>query len=463
MTPRRWRDRWNEPGGGRELLALAWPLIVSNSFFTLQIALDRALLSRHASETVGAAMPAVLLFWTPFALLQFTANYVSVFVSQYIGAGRPERVGPAVGQSLYFSVVAGVLFVALVVPLAGPVVALAGHTLALQANEAAYLRCLAFAAPPMLLTSAASSFFTGRGDSRTVLVINAVGFAVNGFFCVALIAGEWGFPAWGITGAGWASVIGSWAAALLALALMILPRYRAEFATDRAWRFEPELFRRLLQFGLPNGLMVALDGLAFLLFTILVGRLGPVPLAATSMTFTLNAVAFLPAMGLAQAVEVFVGRRLGENRPDIAQRTTLTGLVLVGGFMLLAAAAFVALPWVLLWPFANPSDPDWPAVSAEVVVLLRFVAVYSVFDSVNLVVSFALRGAGDTRFVAVAGFALAWPTMVLPTWVVVHLGGDVTVAWAFATLYICLLSGLFVWRFVQGKWKSMRVIEAAVV
>ncbi len=463
MIARRLRDRWTGPGGGQDVLALAWPLVVSNSFFTLQIALDRALLSRHASETVAAAMPAVLLFWTPFALLQFTANYVSVFVSQYVGAGRPHRVGPAVGQSLYFSVVAGAIFVAVVAPLAGLIVAWAGHSSALQGDEATYLRCLAFAAPPMLLTAAASSFFTGRGDSRTVLGINAVGFAVNGFLCTALIGGQWGFPAWGIAGAGWATVIGSGFAAVFALALMLRPRYRNEFATHLAWRFEPALFLRLLRFGLPNGLMMALDGLAFLLFTILIGRMGPVPLAATSVTFTLNAVLFLPAMGVAQAVEVLVGRRLGEDRPDLAERTTFTGLWCVGGYMLAGAAVFVCLPALLLWPFANANDPDWPAIAAEVVVLLRFVAVYSIFDSVNLVVSFALRGAGDTRFVAVAGFGLAWLTMVLPTWAITRAGGSVTTAWLFATLYICLLAGVFVWRFAQGKWKSMRVIETVAV
>jgi MATE family multidrug resistance protein len=460
MPTLRLRDRWNAPGGGRELLALAWPLVVSNSFFTLQIALDRALLSRHASETVAAAMPAVLLFWTPFALVQFTANYVSVFVSQYVGAGRPHRVGPAVGQSLYFSVIAGAIFVAVVAPFAGDIVGWAGHSEALQADEATYLRCLAFAAPPMLLTAAASSFFTGRGDSRTVLAINAVGFAVNGFLCAGLIGGQWGFPAWGIAGAGWATVAGSWFAAVFALALMLRPRYLAEFATHRVWIFEWALFLRLLRFGLPNGLMMALDGLAFLLFTILIGRMGPVPLAATSVTFTLNAIAFLPAMGVAQAVEVLVGRRLGEDRPELAQRTTLTGLWLVGGYMVAGAAVFVGLPGLLLWPFANASDPDWPAISAEVIVLLRLVALYSIFDSVNLVVSFALRGAGDTRFVALAGFGLAWVAMVLPTWAVTQSGGGVTTAWLFATLYICLLAGVFVWRFAQGKWKSMRVIEA---
>ena len=43
MTFRRWRDRWHGDGGARELLALAWPLIVANSFWNLQIALDRSL------------------------------------------------------------------------------------------------------------------------------------------------------------------------------------------------------------------------------------------------------------------------------------------------------------------------------------------------------------------------------------------------------------------------------------
>ena len=143
---------------------------------------------------------------------------------------------------------------------------------------------------------------------------------------------------------------------MFGLALMLRPRYRAEFATHLAWRFEPALFRRLLRFGIPNGIMVALDGLAFTLFTFLVGRLGPTELAATSVAFTLNAVAFLPAMGIAQAVEVLVGRRLGEDNPDVAERTTWTGVTLVSGYMALGAAAFVLLPGVLLLPFANPDE-----------------------------------------------------------------------------------------------------------
>ena len=146
-----WRDRWHGPGGGRELLALAWPLILSNSIWTLQIALDRILLGQNASADLAASLPAVMLFWTLISLFQHTANYATTFVAQYLGAGRPHRVGPAIGQSLYFSVFGGLVFIGLA-PFAEGLMALGGHAAELQAREAAFLRCLCFAALPTLLT-----------------------------------------------------------------------------------------------------------------------------------------------------------------------------------------------------------------------------------------------------------------------------------------------------------------------
>ena len=60
---RRW-TRWHEEGGGRELLRLAWPLILSNSCLTLQMAIDRIFLSQRLDQdAVGAAMASIMLFW----------------------------------------------------------------------------------------------------------------------------------------------------------------------------------------------------------------------------------------------------------------------------------------------------------------------------------------------------------------------------------------------------------------
>lgn len=448
-----------QPGGARELLRLAWPLILSQSIWTVQILLDRILLSWVSTDLVGAAMSSAMLFWTPLSLLQSTAGYSTVFVAQYVGARQPERVGPVVWQAIYFSALAGVAFLVLD-PLAGRLVALVGHDPALQAHEATYLRCLAFAGLPILVIAAVSGFFAGRGDSRTVLLVNAAGLMVNAVCALVLIFGRAGFPALGIAGAGWATVAGTTTSAVLALVLMLRRRHRAVYATGSGYRFDPALFLRLLRFGLPNGIFAALDAAAFTTFLLLVGNFGKSELSATSIAFTLNLIAVLPLLGLGQGVEVLVGQRLGEDRPDVAARTTWTGLRLALLFTGPVAALYALAPGPLARLFHNNGEAAaWEEVGAWVPVLLRFVATYALFDCLNLTFSFALRGAGDTRFVTWVAVALAWPVMVLPTYAAWRLGWGLTWAWTFASLYVILLALTFLARFRQGKWRSMRVIE----
>jgi MATE family multidrug resistance protein len=453
--------RSRPPGGSRELLALALPLVVSQGFMTVQVFVDTVLLSWHDPREMAASFPAVMWYWLIFGLLQVTAGYVSTFVAQYTGAGRPHRVGPAVWQGIHFAGMAGILSL-LVVPAAPYLIALGGHTAALQALEVVYLRCLCFAALPMLVMAAINGFFSGRGQTWTVLMIEATGTAVNVALALVMIFGRAGFPELGIAGAGWATVIGSWTSALFALALFLLPEFRAEFHTLSGWRLEPELFGRLLRYGGPAGTQVFLDVLVFNVFVQLVGRLGEAATGATTLTIRLNMVAFLPMMGLGQAVSILVGQRLGGDRPDLAERSAFTGLKWSFGYMCGVAAIYLLFPALLVGVFEGDRDPaSFAAVAAIVPTLLAYVAIYSVADSVNLTFSFALRGAGDTRFVSLLTFALAWPIMVLPTYAVVRSGGSIYAAWVFATAYIIAMAGCFYLRFRSGKWKTMRVIEAA--
>lgn len=450
-------------GGSKELLKLALPLIVSQSFMTVQVFVDTILLSWHDPREMGATLPSVMWYWQFFALLQVTAGYTSTFVAQYTGANRPHRVGPAVWQGVYFAVLSGLAFL-LVVPAAPTLIGLGGHGEADQALEITYLRCMSFAALPMLVMSAVNGFFSGRGQTWTVFGIEAVGTAVNIGFALVLIFGRLGFPEMGIEGAGWATVIGSWVSAVCAIALFLRERFRIEYATLTGWRPERDLFRRLMRYGGPAGMQIFLDVLVFNLFVQIVGRLGEAALGATTLTIRLNMVAFLPMMGLGQAVCILVGQRLGGDRSDLAERTTYTGLRWMFGYMCAVAAVYLLLPATLVSLFEDETNPDKLAgIAAVVPTLLVCVAIYSVADAINVTFAFALRGAGDTRFVTICTFALAWPVMVIPTYLVVTFGGSVYWAWAFATAHILAMSICFWLRFRSGKWKAMRVIEPAVV
>jgi MATE family multidrug resistance protein len=443
----------------RELLRLAWPFILGQSFWTLQIILDRILLSRSSIQAVGAGMAAVMVFWAALTLFQYTANYATTFVAQYTGAGQPRRAGAVTGQALWFALGGGITFLGFV-PLAGPLVELIGHASVLQRLEAIYFRCLCFSALPILVTSAASSFFAGRGDSRTVLLLNFVGLVVNGSVAWVLIFGHFGFEPMGIAGAGWATVAGTSASAVLSLALLLRPNYVREFGNGVGWAFDRELFGRLMWFGLPQGVGVALETTAFAMFLLFIGRLGEADLAATSIACTLNLLAFLPMLGVGQAIEVLVGQHLGADRPDEAERAAWTGLIFSASFTALVAAAYVFVPEVLALPFQTEGDTaGWAAVIERVPLLLRFVAVYCLFDSLNLVFSFALRGAGDTRFVTAAAVLLSWPLMVVPSAAAWYYRWGLYWAWGFASVYIILLAVTLLIRFLRGRWRQMRVIE----
>lgn len=449
-------------GGSLELLRLATPLIVSQSFMTVQVFIDTLLLARHDAAEMTASFPAMMWFWLPFGFLQVTAGYTSTFVAQYTGAGRPHRVGPAVWQGIYFALAAGLVFL-LMAPAAPFIIALAGHDASLQPLETAYLQCLAFAAAPMLIMGAVNGYFSGRGQTWVVLGIEGVGTAVNVALALVLIFGRLGFPEWGIFGAGVATAIGSWASALTAIVLFLRPADRRQFATGSGWRFEAPLFRRLMRYGGPAGLQVLLDVFVFNLFTQLVGRLGPAAMGATTLTIRLNMVAFLPMMGLGQAVSILVGQRLGGDRPDLAEKSVYTGLRWTFGFMLVIAAIYVTVPNLLVSIFESDNAADFAAVAELVPKLLICVAVFSLADAINVTFGFALRGAGDTWYVSLLTFCLAWPLMVVPTAVVVWMQANVLWAWVFATIHILAMAVCFWLRFRSGKWKSMRVIEPAPV
>jgi MATE family multidrug resistance protein len=193
------------------------------------------------------------------------------------------------------------------------------------------------------------------------------------------------------------------------------------------------------------------------------GRLGTIPLAATNIAFNIGMLAFMPMIGVGIAVSVLVGQAIGKERPDLAARGVYSAVHMTFVYMTAVAALYVLVPGLFLYPFAAQAEPESFAPIREIaVVALRFVAVFSLFDTLNIVFASALKGAGDTRYVMVVIIFASTLVLVIPTYVaLVLLQGDVFVGWGIASAYIIAMGMAFLLRFLGGKWRSMRVIEMA--
>ncbi len=454
------RRRWDSPAGYREVLALAGPLVLSTSTMTVQQFINRVFLSWYSPESLAASLPAGTLSFTIICFFIGTASYANTFVAQYHGAGQPGRVAAAVWQAIRLALISA-LVITPVALAARPLFDLAGHPAAVRDLECSYFRILTFGGAFAVLSSATSAFFTGLGRTRTVMWVNVSATVLNIGLDWCLIFGHWGLPQLGISGAAYATVISQAVGAAAFLVLFLRRPQRREYDTWGQRGYDRELFWRLVRFGAPSGLHFMLDLLAWSLFVLLVGRLGITELGATNLAFQVNNVVFLPMIGFAIATSTLVGQRLGENRADLAATTTWSAFHLTFSYMSFIALLYVVVPDVFVLPFGARAEPgQFAALRSMATIMLRFVAVYSLFDAVNLIFSAALKGAGDTLFMMVASSTLGVGLMVVPTWYICRDGhGSVWAAWAFLTAFIVILAFVFLWRFLQGRWRTMRVTE----
>lgn len=456
----RFMKRWHDESGYREVLALAIPLILSTGAWSIQHFVDRMFLTWYSPEAIAAAMPAGILNFAIMSFFLGTAGYVSVFVAQYYGAQQYEQIGPALWQGIYISLLAGIGFLFLI-PLAESFFSFVGHDKAVQPYETIYFQVLCLGAAPVIASSAMSGFFSGLGKTWPVMWVNVTQTGVNLVLDYAMIFGKWGFAERGIQGAAIATVIAGYFGFVVYAVLLFRQHYDTQYHTLRDWKFDKALFMRLIRFGVPNGVQFFIDMMGFTAFILIMGRLGTINLAATNIAFNISTLAFLPMIGFGIAVSVIVGQHLGNNRPDLAERGVYSGAHLSFLYMTSIAALYVLTPNLFLLPYASQADPaTFEPIRQLTVILLRFVAVYSLFDTLTIIFASAIKGAGDTRFAMYAMLVISVGILVLPSYIaLVWLDAGIFTGWIIASTYIILLGFVFLFRFLRGKWKSMRVIE----
>jgi MATE family multidrug resistance protein len=453
--------RWSKPNGYRQVLAISLPLVASMGSITLMQFTDRMFLANYSIEAISAALPAGIASFTCLSFFMGVANYTNTFVAQYVGAGAPDRVGAAVWQGVYFSISAAV-FLASLFFVSEPLFGLIGHSASIRSLEVSYFRILTLGSGLVVLSSAMACFYTGRGLTWTVMLVHMAGASVNIPLDYCLINGVGPFPELGIVGAAVATVTASAVIAVIFGVLFFCPANRARFGTWRRRAFDQEIFSRLMRFGLPSGIQFFLEIFGFTFFIQMLGRLGDLELAASNIVLSIEALAFLPMVGFHIGNATLVGQAVGRRRPDEGVYATTSALHMTLAYMLPIAVFFVLMPEPLLQLFRNHGHS--PGQSAEIArlagILMRFVAVFCLFDGLNLVFSGAIKGAGDTRFIMWTIAALSTGLMIIPVYLAVEVfGAGIYTAWTLATFYGCALGLAFMLRYRHGKWKEMRVIE----
>ncbi|MDY6821277.1 MAG: MATE family efflux transporter [Deferribacterota bacterium] len=454
------RYRYISKGGYGEFLALATPLILTTSSWSIQHFVDRMFLSWYSPVTIAAAMPAGAMNFTFLSLFLGTVTYTGTFIAQYYGAKQYDNIGSILWQGIYLALIGAALIGSLTF-FSSKIFNLVGHAGEIKVNEIIYFNILCLGAFPMLLSACISSFFSSIGKTWIVMWVNFIVTAINILFDYLLIFGISLFPEAGIKGAAIATVIASIFNVLTYVIIINMKNYNKTYNITSNSSFKIYLFSKLIKFGFPAGVQFFLDMVGFSIFVLFVGKLGVVELAATSIAFNVSTLVFLPMIGSGIAASVLVGQYLGRGIPTLAEKSIYSAFHLVFVYMLIVVLLYLFTPDIFIKPFIKGEfTENYVAIYNLAIILLRFVALYSIFDTFNIIFAAALKGAGDTKYVMKIITILSFFVLIVPTYFAVEFfNQDIYILWCIFSIYITLLGLFFYFRFKGGKWRSMLLIE----
>ncbi len=416
----------------RRTLILAGPLVVGQLTNFGMNFVDTVMAGRLGALDLGAIAVGSSIWAAGFLFVLGVLLAVSATVSQLDGARRRKQAGEFTRQALWLSLVLSLLLF-LAVRGSGALMGWIGVDEEVASLSLRYLQAISWGAPALCALLVLRFFSEGTGYTRPTMYIGLLGIAVNIPLNYVLMFGKLGMPAMGAVGCGWATAIVFWLQ-LLALAVWIgwRPRYRPYGLYERlSWPNRVEI-GALLKLGLPIGIMIFLEGGLFVGTALLIGTLGPLPVAAHQVAMNYAGLMYMVPVGLSGAITVRVGNSIGRGDPEGARRAGQVGMGIALAFGLTSAAIMLLFPeWIVAM---YTSDPE---VATLAVSLLFLAGIFQLADALQGSAAGALRGLKDSR-VPMVYCVIAYWVIGLP------LGGYLTFSADFgpAGMWIGIIVGL---------------------
>lgn len=440
----------------KSMLKLATPLIIIHLAITGMQFADAFMVSHLGDEALAAVMPAGFAY---FVLISFGWGFfsvVSTFVSQSLGQKDEPGCGQYTWNALWIAIVYGALLLPIFWKLAIPFFKLMGHDPQVQAYEVVYFQVSLLGAIPYLTQMVVSNFFTGLHRTNYLLISAVTGSVLNIVFNYFLIFGIWIFPELGVAGSAWGTVFATLCQCIILFALFWKKEFRDIYHTAKPY-FEWKMTKRLFRIGAPGGLQGVWDLFTWgIILTWMIGLFGTEPLAANTIVVRYLHLSFMPAIAVGFIVTAVVGKSIGEGNLEKANKLTFLALKVIMGYMLTIGVIYFIFRDQFILAFS-----DNPEVVKAGRWMLLFAAIFQLFDALFITFSHALKGAGDTKFPAIALMGFSTVVLCGGGYFMVNFYPEYGALgpWSMTTLYIACLGLTLTARWIWGPWRKINIFD----
>jgi MATE family multidrug resistance protein len=421
----------NEPtnvrGEIRAMLRIAGPLVAAELGWMLQGVIDTMMVGRlpYSAAAIGGTAIANMLFYSTVIFIEGLLMGMDPLVAQAFGAKRNEDCHRTLFGGLW-----------LILPLAPMQMLLVWNALpwnraygvdpAVMVQAREFMIALVWSSLPLLVYFVLRHYLQAMNHVHIVMFTLVTANLVNWLFNWLLIYGHGGFPAMGVRGSGWATVIARVYMAVVLAGYLLWVNHRDHMqifavARERAYK----VVRAILRYGIPSGVQIELELAVFFISAVWIGTLGALPIAAHQVALNVVAMTYMVPLGIGAAAAVRVGQAIGRRDPAGARRAGWVAIFMGAGFMALCGIALVAMPHAIARAFSDNEQVVVAAVS-----LLQIGAIFQLFDGIQIVSSGSLRGAGVTRIPMFTVLFAYWSAgLPVGYWLCFHAGWGARGLW----------------------------------
>ena len=370
-----------------QLLLFFFPILFGTFFQQLYNTADAVVVGRFVGKQALAAVGG-----TTSTLINLMVGFfvglssgATVVISQYYGAKKADKVHWAVHTSVAFSVIGGVLFMA--VGLVGARWALtAMHTPEdVMDHAVTYIRIYFLGMVPNLLYNMGAGILRAVGDSRRPLYFLIGSCFVNIILDVVLVA----VLRMGVAGAALATISSQLFSAILVILCLTRTQdmYKVEW---RKIRIDSRMLQRIIRIGIPAGMQSVMYNISNIIIQAGVNNLGTDNVTAWATYGKVDGLYWMMINALGISVTTFGGQNYGARRMDRVRKGA--GACMVIGVVLTASVSTALYFWGYLFIELFTSDPQVQLISQS---LIRFMVPTFITYITIEILSGTLRGVGD--------------------------------------------------------------------
>ena len=426
----------------RELLILAYPMVISQGAFAVMIFTDRFFMSLVSPTHMAASLGGGVASFFCMSLFIGVLSYTNALVAQYFGKDELTKCPRVVTQGLLLTLAFTPLLIGLGYVLSDMFIVM-GHTPDLAALESSYFLILIWGACFALLKTCLASYFTGIGETRVVMIADTLGVALNIPLSYVLIFGVGSVPELGIVGAAIGTIISTLFSLGIFLFFYLRPEHKKRFSIDQSLVIDKGILIRFVRLGFPSGIEMFLNVAAFNLFLLMFQSYGVAEAASAAIVFNWDILSFVPMIGLNVAIISLVGRFIGAEDMSGLREVIKAGFTMGLVYSAVLAILFMIFRAAMVDLFVEPG-PEFEAIMTLGTFMMIGLATYVMADAMILIAGGVLRGAGDTQWLMWMSIILHW-LMLLGQYLVIHVWEmGPRVSWVVFVIMVLAIGGAYV-------------------